>query len=155
MRPFPFRSGSAFPRSPRRVLLALGAVSVLAAGCGAGGGDARGTCSAVHCAETASAPLAWTRPDGGARGFDLTSTGDLCPRHAAKVPFALTARFLLVFGFVPALLIGYAAFRVLYVFDRFGGTFDRLGPRGRKLVMAGIPLLAHAAWLALYVSRAW
>lgn len=144
----------AVPRTPRRVLIALGALCLLATGCGAAG-EARGTCSAVHCADTASAPLAWTRPDGGARGFDLTSTGDLCPRHAAKVPFALTARFLLVFGFVPALLIGYAAFRVLYVFDRFGSAFDRLGPRGRKLVMAGIPLLAHLGWLALYASRAW
>ncbi len=114
------------------------------------------SCAAWHCSDAPSAPLAWTRAGGGDRGFDVLSTGDLCPRHAAKAPYALTMRFALVFGFLPAMLGGYATFRIFYVVDRFGPGLPRFtGERWAKPVLFGIPLLVSLAWVTRFLVRAW
>lgn len=113
-------------------------------------------CAAWHCSEVPSAPLAWTRAGGGERSFDVMSTGDLCPRHAKKVPYALTMRFALVFGFLPAMLGGYALFRIFYVVDQWGPGLPRFtGEKWAKPVLFGLPMLVSLGWVIRFLIKAW
>ena len=113
-------------------------------------------CSAWHCSDVPSAPLAWTRAGGGDRSFDVMSTGDLCPRHAKKAPYALTMRFALVFGFLPAMLGGYALFRIFYVVDQWGPGLPRFtGEKWAKPVLFGLPVLVSAAWVIRFLIKGW
>lgn len=67
----------------------------------------------------------------------------------------LAGRFALVFGLVPALALGYLAFRVLWVLDRHGPGLARLGERRGRQVLFAAPLLVTAGWLAFFAARAW
>ena len=141
-------------RVPGFVLL----IVLAAGGCGGGAPITTGPspCAAWNCDRPASAPLAWTRPGGGEPGaLDVSRSGDLCELHAAKTPFVLAGRFVLVFGVVPALAFGYIAFRVLYIFDRHGPGLARFGEAGGRRILFGVPLLVVAGWLAFFAARAW
>lgn len=135
-----------------RLLLLLAALLLLCA-CAP---KERGQCAAWGCHETATAPLAWTRPGGDARGMDLLSTGDLCARHAGQVPFVLVARFFVFFAVFPAMLLGWVSFRVLYLVDQHGPGLPRwVGERAAKPLLFGLPPLFSLAWIAFFALRAW
>lgn len=138
-------------------LFALFFALFFVAACARAPKEDRGQCAAWGCHETASAPLAWTRPGGGeSRGMDLLSTGDLCPRHASKLPFVLVTRFFVFFALFPALLLGWVSFRFLYVIDQHGAGLPRFtGERHAKTVLFGLPPLLSLAWLAFFAFRAW
>ena len=136
-----------------KILLFLAALLLLSA-CAP---KERGQCAAWGCHEMSSAPLAWTRPGGDARGMDILSTGDLCVRHAGKVPFVLVPRFGVFFAIFPAMLLGWVSFRILYVVDQHGPGLLRwftYRQTATRLLFGAPPLLA-LAWLAFFVLRAW
>lgn len=138
----------------RRALATL--AFLLIAGCGSPDTMGPRPCAAWHCDLPASAPLAWTRPDGGKPGMlDISRNGDLCERHAAKTPFALAGRFVLVFGIVPSLAFAYIAFRVLWIYDRHGPGLAKLGEQTGRRVLFGVPLAVMVGWLAFFLVRAW
>ncbi len=116
----------------------------------------RGQCAAWGCHDTASSPLAWTRPGGGeSRGMDILSTGDLCERHASQVPFVLVTRFFVFFALFPAMLVGWVLFRILYMVDQHGAGLPRFtGERHAKTILFGLPPLVSLAWLAFFALRA-
>ncbi len=116
---------------------------------------APGTCSAWGCDAPATAPLAWTRPGGGGAGLDLSRSGDLCERHAEKLPFALTTRFALMFGLVPAALFGYATWRILYVVDSWGDGLTRIFRYRARAAFVGLPIATSLLWLLFFAARAW
>lgn len=131
-------------------------LAIAISGCGTPPPGGPASCSAWHCDLPASAPLAWTRPDGGKPGvLDISRTGDLCERHAAKSPFVLCGRFLFVFGIVPGLAFAYLSFRVLWLIDRHGPGLARFGERGGRRILFGTPLAVAVGWLAFFVARAW
>ncbi len=127
---------------------------MLLAGCGA---KAPGQCAAWGCHQTATSPLAWTRPDGGAQAAGFLSSGDLCARHADKVPFVFVARFVVFFAIFPALLATWVAFRLLYVVDQHGPGLPRFtgnDERRARLLLFAAPPLVGLAWLAFFALRA-
>jgi hypothetical protein len=135
-----------------KILLLLAALLLLTA-CAP---KERGQCAAWGCHEISSAPLAWTRPGGDARGMDLLSTGDLCPRHAAKLPFVLVTRCFVFFAVFPAILLGWVSFRVLNLLDQHGPGLPRwVGDRPAKPLLFGAPPLLSLAWLGFFALRAW
>ena len=135
-------------------LLAFLLLLVLATGCAA---KAPGQCAAWGCHEPASAPLAWTRPDGGAQATSILSSGDLCARHAEKTPFVFVARFVVFFAVFPALLLTWVSFRLLYIVDQHGPGLPKFtgGNEARaRALLFGAPTALGLAWLAFFAVRA-
>ena len=87
--------------------------------------------------------------------MDILSSGDLCARHAAHVPFVFVMRFAVFFGAFPALLGGWVAFRILYVIDQHGpGLPKYLGEKWARPVLFASPFVIGSAWLAFFAARA-
>jgi len=140
----------------RARLAALLLLSIVLPGCGSPPAMGPMTCSAWHCDLPSSAPLAWTRPDGGQPGrLDISRTGDLCEKHAAKSPFALAGRFAFVFGIVPAFAFAYLSFRVLWIVDRYGPGLARFGEANGRRILFGTPAAIFLGWLVFFAIRAW
>ena len=88
--------------------------------------------------------------------MDILSTGDLCTRHAAKAPFALATRFVVVCALFPAMLMAWVSFRILYLIDQHGpGLATWMGTRRKaRIALFSTPFLLSGGWLLIFVLRA-